>query len=323
VYFTFALDSFGDVKSKKYIDALEYTDKNYEARQKMVERDFKIIENMFNIQIDDLINEPLAKRKKTLLIFSFSGYRNFVSNNTSIRDKDLYLRFRYIKEKDEKIKEDIKNLIISNIEEFFQIKDFHIMEKDEKVKLINKAILENKQIQLESVNKTHILEPLKIYYDNGYWYFAALKNIENSFWIRIDNIVDIKLLEEDFKSSKQIIKKFRDYQWDAFGCEISEKKCTIKLKLNDLHCYKFFKIKKYKIQQKTYEKDGEYFVEFKFNFDWEIKPLIFQWIDVITIVDLDCGSSKEDTEFLQSLYDSSKEFFLKKEHEVFFENIIK
>lgn len=286
---------------------------------RMANRDFNIIQKMFSLN-----GESLIIKHSSSLEFKINGFRYFMLNNSNIKRKDLLLRFKYIKTNANRTQEktDLLDLIDTNIQDSLSdINTFKSIEKDSKVEIINKAILENKKL-LVSKNHDQIVNPLKIYFDNGYWYLAALKDDENSYRIRIDNINKIKLLESNILIKKEILEKNRLMKWDAFGNENSEKKCTIILELDDEKTYKYFKLKKYKIQQKEFIKEGKYYVEFKFNYDWEIKPLLFQWIDVITIIDLDCGSSEEDTEFLQSFYNSSKEFFSRKEHEPFFGNII-
>lgn len=306
--------NFGDIQSSTAI-TFEPRDKDHASRLKMTNRDFKMIEEMFSLE-----GKQYIKKSTSTLKFNINGYRYFMLNNPSIRRKDLYLRFQYIKTNREKIEErtDILDLISTNIQDAISdIDSFKTIEKDEKVKIINKSVLENKKLIISSKNKEREITPLKIYYANGYWYFASLRDDASPFWIRIDNIIKIELSEKKIEISRKELEKNRNYQWDAFGNEKSEKRCTIILQLDNEHSYKFFKLKKYKIQQKEFIENGSFFVEFKFNYDWEIKPLLFQWLNVITIVDIDCTDNKEN-EFLESLTESLKFFIEKDAHKSFF-----
>jgi len=87
----------------------------------------------------------------------------------------------------------------------------------------------------------------------------------------------------------------RILRFDPWGDEKSKKSCKITLRLANKYIYNFFKHKQYLINQKLYKKDGAYFVIFTYNDPMEVAPVIFQWLNKITIEDIECelGSEKE------------------------------
>ncbi|MEA3554165.1 MAG: WYL domain-containing protein [Campylobacterota bacterium] len=301
----------GELSSEKFKGMLQYTGKSTSSIDKDQQRAFKAIELMYNFQIDSLIkSNELILKKRGYLLFNSQGYRLFLSNNKKIAKRDLVLRYQYVISKDELIKEHLLSLIINNIEDSLTaIDSFKRIEKEPTVKKINEAILEDKQIKIFTENHEHIVNPLKLYYDNGFCYLAALKEDERTWWINIINsIKSLEILHSNITYSRDILNKYRKLQFDAFGDENKEREYRIILELVDECQYNYFKNKRYKVTQRLAPEEGKLCVEFKFNYIWEIQPLILGWLDVVTIKKIEY--IKKDATYDEKL-EKEQEFYKK------------
>jgi len=292
------------VNKSDFIDGVSKSD--YGSISKKYTRAFSTIGKMYDeITIASILkvetityNKGSGKNSASLEISSI--YRYFLTQNKNMKDRDFVLRYRYLAEKDPFIKKTLLQMIESNLEdEFITLKQYENVKNNKYLKLIEEAILKNHKITITShKDKTTEVEPVKIYFDNGYWYFAGLLHEKYDYIIRLDNVKNLIILDDNCTSE---LEKYRAYTYDAWGNEKSAKKYKITLQVKDEGIYSYFKYKKFNATQKAFIKGKKYFVEFKFRNYYEMVPIILSWIDYIVIDEIVCIEDENKNDCYQEL----------------------
>jgi len=312
-----------EITVEQYRDLIDVGSQSLATLTRMVDRDFRLFLQMFQIVLGtDLTIDTIVDKQRSTLVFVEEGYRYVLGSYPDIAKKDLILRYQYVKSKEEGIKYHLKFLILENLQDaLIEIKSYKSIENNSAVRIISEAILKNRRLLITSkYGKSYKVEPIKLFYHLGYWYLASFlaNDLCKQNRIKINSIETITLLEkENITPIKTMVQK-RILRFDPWGDEKSKKSCKITLRLANKYIYNFFKHKQYLISQKLYKKDGAYFVTFTYNDPMEVAPVIFQWLNKITIEDIECelGNEKEILMFLKE----NMEGFLQR-HSNFFQQI--
>lgn len=138
---------------------------------------------------------------------------------------------------------------------------------------------ENAQNEL----KEYVLEPLKLIYNEGYWYL--LLRFPGQTWIitnRLDRIRKLEVLEESFQPPKRLQKMLQETQSIWFN-ERRDKVVRIRV---SAEAAPYFTTRKHFPLQKTVKRhqDGSLVLEAKLCHFMEALTVIYRWIPHLTVI---------------------------------------
>jgi len=320
---------------KKWSKSLEQAkNKEINTISKMANRVFQIIEKMYMISSNDKFKfikiEESGRDKSKLLSFT-KVFKLFMNNNKDSFYKDFILRHRYFLEKNASIKAEVLKSIETNIDDLvINLDTYKKLEENKFIKIIENAIFNNKQLVYttkkvkdkegeDKGGKDVDVEPIKIFFDNGYWYFAMYVEKwpgkketikKNDFIVRLDNIDGLELKKSDNEIDEGVnctadLAEFRKLKFNAWGHNESSTnhELIIEIENENENIFKYFQSKKFTSKQRTYEEDGKYKVEFNYTNYHEVAPIILSWINYITI------ERVSDDEFAEHLADRIGKFW--------------
>jgi len=160
-------------------------------------------------------------------------------------------------------------------------KDFpYIKELERAIKNNIKIVLHYKTPEKDG---DYSVSPLKIIFFDGFWYLLA--QVDGKNWIRtfrLENIINIKLLDECFTPPKNL-STFLDQSVNIWFTEKREKQVVLKV---DKEAARYFKQQVYfPLQKITKEnRDGSLRIETKICHNEEILRIIFRWIPYVHVV---------------------------------------
>jgi predicted DNA-binding transcriptional regulator YafY len=160
-------------------------------------------------------------------------------------------------------------------------KDFPcIKELERAIKNNIKIVLHYKTPEKEG---DYSVSPLKIIFFDGFWYLLA--QVDGKNWIRtfrLENIINIKLLDECFTPPKNL-STFLDQSVNIWFTEKREKQVVLKV---DKEAARYFKQQVYfPLQKITKENmDGSLRIETMICHNEEIIRIIFRWIPYVHVV---------------------------------------
>lgn len=253
----------------------------YEVSERSIQRDFKIILEVFD---DFLIKDGECYKgyKKVLLDELLQGSElMMLSNIVNIFD---------ITNTKSLVSNETKKLIQNSMNVYsFKAKPFEVLKQTSELKKLEQAIRHKKEIKLiyERENEIFkfIIQPYKIIFLNENFYLVG-KDIddENILRLRIALINKISLSSKTFYPNPKIVDYIRTLQtpWKQFN----KKEITIKL-LVKYKVAHYFLLKKYLSSQKIVQKydNGDIQVTYQVSNFKEIEELIIKWLPKIEIIE--------------------------------------
>lgn len=171
-------------------------------------------------------------------------------------------------------------------------------------KILEKAILEQKQISFIYKDLQRVLSPYKLLNKYGIWYLIGLEDNLNLKTFSFNKTNKIQLLENTFEVDEEILKIILndDNTW------FSKKRNEVILKVNS-SVSNYFKRRKILPNQSILKEleNGSLLVLCNISFDEEILKIIRYWIPNIEIISPESLNEK--------LYSSLKEYIKKKSNE--------
>jgi predicted DNA-binding transcriptional regulator YafY len=254
---------------------------HYEVSDRSIQRDFKIILEVFD---DFLIKDGECYKgyKKVLLDELLQGSElMMLSNIVNVFD---------ITDTKSLVSSETKKLIQNSMNVYaFKSKPFEILKQTDELRKLEQAIRQNKEIVLvyERENEifNFIVNPYKIIFLNENFYLVAKDiNDDNILRLRIALIKSVTLSSKTFYPEPKIIDHINTLQtpWKQFN----KKDITIKLLVKHRVAH-YFLLKKYLPSQKVLQEydNGDIEVAYQVTNFKEIEELIIKWIPKIEIIE--------------------------------------